>query len=63
MSQGRKKRRILRVKQTFEPGHLSQASLIAAYERIAPKYSGIVYSVPVKEGNVASKLQKERVPA
>jgi hypothetical protein len=63
MGQGRKKRRILKVKRTFEPGHLSQASLIAAYERIAPKYSGIVYSVPVKKGCSESKLQEERVPA
>ena len=63
MGQGPKKRRILRVKRTFEPGHLSQASLISAYERIAPKYADIVYSVPVKEIHGASKLQKERVPA
>ena len=63
MEQEQKKRRILRVKRTFEPGYLSQASLIAAYERIAPKYSGFVYSVPVKEMCGASKLQKERVPA
>jgi hypothetical protein len=63
MGQGRKKRRILRVKRTFEPGHLSQTSLIAAYERIAPKYAGVVYSVPVKKGCGESKLQKERVPA
>ena len=49
MGQGQKKRRTLKVKRTFEPGHLSQACLIAAYERIAPKYADIVYSVPVEE--------------
>ena len=63
MGQGQKKRRPLRVKRTFEPGHLSQASLIAAYERIAPKQAGIVYSIPVKEICDAPKLQKERVAA
>lgn len=62
MGQGQKKRRILRVKRTFEPGHLSQANLIAAYERIAPKYADIVYSVPAKERCGESKLQKKRVP-
>jgi len=63
MGQGQKKRRILRVKRTFEQGHISQASLIAAYERIAPKYTGFVYSVPAKEMCGASKRPKERVPA
>jgi hypothetical protein len=62
MGQGQKKRSTLRVKRTFEPGHLSQASLIAAYERIAPKYAAIVYSVPAEEKCGANKLLKERVP-
>jgi hypothetical protein len=62
MGQEQKKRRILRVKRTFEPGHLSQASLIAAYERIAPKYTGIVFSIPTKEICGVSKLQKKKVP-
>jgi hypothetical protein len=62
MGQGQKKRRTLKVKRTFEPGHLTQASLTAAYERIVPKYAGIVYGIPVKEMCGASEQQKEKVP-
>ena len=60
MGQEQKKRGILRVERTFEPGHLSQASLIAAYERIAPKYAGIVFSIPTKE--ICGASQKKKVP-
>lgn len=61
MGQRSKKRRILKVKRTYEPGHLSQASLVAAYERIVPKYADIVYSPPIKEMGEALERQKEKV--
>jgi hypothetical protein len=61
MDQRPKKRRTLKVKRTFEPGHLSQASLVVAYERIVPKYGGIVYVMSVKEMCEAGALQKEKV--
>ena len=57
-----KKRRTLKVKRTFEPGHITQASLTAAYERIVPKYAGIVYGKSVKEMGKVREQQKEEIP-
>lgn len=50
------------MKRTFEPGHISQASLTAAYERIVPKYAGIVYGKSVKEMGKVREQQKEEIP-